>query len=244
MLMPPIGNTITLFCSLKNWLNVWKSFLREKSLVCVISKPAACFFIKYFGSTSFHSSKKRRERNKTNCQWQKIKVFSLNFFSNSRNKKAAIDEFEQIRFVGWFVCAPSLPLFTFVFSPFLPEKRKKKKHTKRERWSTYILGQTLSEPRTASSPAWPGRPWPTGCSFVWTNFGCDCSDLASKMASLGWFELPSSLHHTERKKQHLWREIFVTQLRKTFWKIYRAGVCQWFSVKQAAKGPAQCPFSC
>lgn len=132
-----------------------KAFYERKSLVCVISKPAACFFKKYFGSTSFHSSKKTKGKKKDELPVTKNKsFFLLTFFPTQETKKQPLMSSNKYGLlVGLFVCAPSLPLFTFVFSPFLPEKRKKKKHTKRERWSTYILGQTLSEPRTASSPA-------------------------------------------------------------------------------------------
>lgn len=131
-----------------------KAFYERKSLVCVISKPAACFFIKYFGSTSFHSSKKRRERKKTNCQWQKIKSFFSELFSNSRNKKAAIDEFEQIRFVGWFVCLCSVVAAFYVcFFPFSAweeeeeETYKERKMVHLHSWSDSLRAANRFESR-------------------------------------------------------------------------------------------------
>ena len=155
MLMPPIGNTITLFCSLKNWLNVWKSFLRGKKPGLRHQQTCCLLFYKILWVHFFPFFKKTKGKKKDELPVTKNKsFFLLTFFPTQETKKQPLMSSNKFGLlVGLFVCAPSLPLFTFVFSPFLPEKRKKKKHTKRERWSTYILGQTLSEPRTASSPA-------------------------------------------------------------------------------------------
>ena len=154
MLMPPIGNTITLFCSLKNWLNVWKSFLRGKKPGLRHQQTCCLLFHKILWVHFFPFFKKTKGKKKDELPVTKNKSFSLNFFSNSRNKKAAIDEFEQIRFVCWFVCLCSVVAAFYVcifpFSAWEEEEEetyKERKMVHLHSWSDSLRAANRFESR-------------------------------------------------------------------------------------------------